>query len=158
MKALAGAVGNALQSLNDISRTVTDRRQLQDEGNVRKIPRAECARLLATGTVGRLAYLARAGVPDIVPVNYVWHEGSVYIRSGPGPKLQAAVRRECVAFEVDAIDEHDHSAWSVVVTGRIYEVRPVELFGELSPEPWAQGPRRHLLRLDASRVDGRLLG
>jgi hypothetical protein len=153
-----GALGNALQSLTELSGAVTDRRRLQESGNLHAISRDECVRLLATGTIGRLAYIARAGVPDIVPVNYVWHDDSVFLRSGPGPKAQAAVRRENVAFEVDAIDEQDHTAWSVVVSGRLHEVHPTELFGELGPEPWAEGPRRHLLRLDAKRIDGRRLG
>jgi hypothetical protein len=153
-----GAVGNALQSLTELSGAVTDRRRLQESGNLHSIPREECVGLLATGTIGRLAYIARAGVPDIVPVNYVWHDGSVFIRSGPGPKAQAAVRRENVAFEVDAIDEQQHTAWSVVVTGRLREVHPTEPLGAVGPEPWAEGPRRHLLRLDTKRIDGRRLG
>ena len=76
--------------------------------------------------------------------------------SGPGPKLQAAQRGELVAFEVDEIDVHHRSARSVVVTGRATVEAPRA--EEPEPEPWASGPRRHLIRITATRVDGRRIG
>ena len=117
---------------------------------------AECLELLASRTVGRLAYVARAGTPDIVPVNYRYVDGRVVIRSAPGPKLQAAERRERVALEVDELDEETRSGWSVVVHGRATVLRPEHEPPE-GAVPWAPGPRRHVLQVVPERVTGRRL-
>lgn len=45
--------------------------------------------------------------------------GDVLVRSGSGPKLQAAERQELVALEVDDLDEADRSGWSLVDGRRI---------------------------------------
>jgi nitroimidazol reductase NimA-like FMN-containing flavoprotein (pyridoxamine 5'-phosphate oxidase superfamily) len=118
--------------------------------------REEAVELLAANTVGRFAYVARHGAPDVVPVNYAWSDGAILIRSGPGPKLQAAQRGECVAFEVDELDVDRRTGRSVVVSGRACVV--VRHPGEDDPDPWADGPRRHLIRIVPSRVDGRRIG
>jgi hypothetical protein len=44
-------------------------------------------------------------------------DGDLLLRSGPGPKLQAAERREVVAFEVDDLADDGTSGWSVLVVG-----------------------------------------
>src|SRR3954470_2592267 len=73
-----GALGNALRSVEEISRAVDDRRHAQerltdphDKGDLALLDSATCFELMASRSVGRLAYVARAGVPDVVPVNYV---------------------------------------------------------------------------------------
>ena len=154
------AVDNARRSLDDLQRTVAERKTIAPaeggpHGTVAALPREECELLLAEGCVGRLAYVARSGVPDIVPVNYLWHDGTLLIRSGPGPKLQAADRRELVAFEVDLVDEESWTGWSVVVAGRLERVPPEEVGRLPLPQPWSNGHRRHVIRVQASRVSGR---
>lgn len=156
------ALDNARRSLETVSRSVDERRLLQASlpaasvpGDLGAVDRDECLALLSTSSTGRLAYVARAGVPDIVPVNYSLSGDHVLIRTGSGPKLQAAQRRETVAFEVDQIDEADHSGWSVVVAGRLRVVEPNEPLE--GPVPWATGPRRHLLLLETTRITGRRL-
>ena len=155
---------NARSSLETITASVRDRRQLLGQlqgpsapGDVLGLSERECRELLATRTVGRLAYLARAGIPDIVPVNYVLQAEAVLVRSGPGPKLQAAERRDVVAFEVDAIDESTRTGWSVVVVGRAEPVPSGEASAMTLPLPWANGPRRHTLRIRPQRITGRQL-
>ena len=159
-----GALDNARRSFEEITRSVEDRRRLQDgmaepheAGDLGILGRDECLRLLSVGSVGRLAYIARAGIPDIVPVNYVFADDQLLIRSGSGPKLQAAERNDTVAFEVDDVDEGTRSGWSVVVTGRLSVVRATEPVSGSLPQPWATGPRRHLMRLQLGRVSGRRL-
>ena len=159
-----GALDNARRSFEEISRSVDDRRHLQKDllqpqgpGDLGSLTRADCLELLGTQVIGRLAYVARAGVPDIVPVNYVLSDGQILIRSGSGPKLQAAERKDTVAFEVDALDEASRSAWSVVVSGQLSLISPAESVSGALPEPWATGPRRHLMRLQLGRVTGRRL-
>ena len=108
--------------------------------------------------MGRIAYVARAGLPDIVPVNYVLDGEDVLVRSGPGPKLQAAERGDMVAFQVDDIDEGQHTGWSVVVVGRARRLSAAEQNRvERVPKPWAVGPRSHLVRITPTRITGRRL-
>lgn len=153
-----GAVENARHALDEVRRAVAERAELQQAGHraVAALAPGEAIDLLARRTVGRFAYVARAGVPDVVPVNYVWSGDAVLIRTGPGPKLQAAQRGEVVAFEVDDLDHDLRTGASVVVVGRA-SVVPLARDGH-DPEPWASGPRRHLVRIVPTRIDGRRIG
>ena len=160
-----GALDNARSAGDLITQAVADRRALAPSdgdaapahGDLALLDEEECLRLLAGRTVGRLAYVARAGTPDIAPVNYVLHGRDVLVRSGPGPKLQAAERREVVAFEVDDLDDDAQTGWSVVVVGRSRRLEPHELQGVALPEPWSTGPRRHVVAIRPSRLSGRRL-
>jgi uncharacterized protein len=129
-------------------------------GALAALSEQRCLELLGTRAVGRLAYVARTGVPDIAPVNYRMDGRDVLLRSAPGPKLQAAERGEVVAFEVDDVDEQSATGWSVVVVGRAEVVpeddaaRLLESPGE-APTPWANGTRRHVVRIRPKRISGR---
>lgn len=161
-----GALANARGATMMLALAVADRMALTDSldadddesGALHGMSRAECYDLLRAGCVGRLAYVARPGVPDIVPVNYALDGDDVLVRSGPGPKLQAAERREIVAIEVDAIDETTRTGRSVVVVGRAQRVSVTdELRWHETTDPWAAGPRRHVMRIHPDRVTGRRL-
>lgn len=163
-----GALANASEAAAGLWLAVADRLLLTGEleadgdgpGELHALHRSECYDVLRAGTIGRLAYVARAGTPDIVPVNYLVHGDDLLIRSGPGPKLQAAERGELVAFEVDDIDAVRRTGRSVVVLGRASKLRPDEqqqVEDETAQAPWAQGPRRHVIRVRPSRVTGRRL-
>ncbi|WP_405372847.1 MULTISPECIES: pyridoxamine 5'-phosphate oxidase family protein [unclassified Microbacterium] len=75
----------------------------------------ECWSLIEAGSVGRLAVIGVDGMPDIFPVNYTVHDGSVYIRSAPGSKLLATTVHPVGAFEIDGEDRESY--WSVVIRG-----------------------------------------
>jgi nitroimidazol reductase NimA-like FMN-containing flavoprotein (pyridoxamine 5'-phosphate oxidase superfamily) len=164
-----GALCNAREAMLTLTAAVTDRLTLTDRlaevgqagpGVLCSVTPEECYELLSDCVVGRLAYVARAGVPDIVPVNYVLDGRDILIRSGPGPKLQAAERRDVVAFEVDDIDVASRSGLSVVVVGRARRMSPDDrrrLDSPLDPTPWALGPRHELIRIQPTRVTGRRL-
>lgn len=147
------AIANAAASLSRITQSRDDRRRGQSATPA--LDRGTCLRLLSFCEVGRLAYVARAGMPDIVPVNYRLDGESILFRTASGPKLQAAERRDHVAFEVDVTDPDDETAWSVVVHGRA-SVVPVTAVGVL-PHAWAPGPHRHLVRICPTRITGRSL-
>lgn len=149
------AVENARHALEDVRRAIAERAELHGTARHGVVPMCESdiLDLLERQSVGRLAYIARAGVPDVVPVNYTWTRGEILIRSGPGPKLQAAQRGETVAFEVDELDVEQRTGCSVVVVGRASVVARV-LDGRL-PQPWTDGPRRHLIRISPDRIEGR---
>lgn len=121
------------------------------------ITEAECWRLLAEHTVGRLA-VSIANRPDIFPVNYVLDDGSVVIRTAPGLKLAAASLGVGVAFEVDAFDEAAHVGWSVVVQGAAKELSDDAertRAEDLGIEPWAAGSKSRYLRVIPEQVTGR---
>jgi hypothetical protein len=149
-----------------ITQQVEDRRRLAPldapagPGTLSRLPREECLALLASLRVGRLAYVARPGVPDVVPVNYRLHEGDVLVRTGIGPKLQAAERGEVMTLEVDALDAEGHTGWSVVAAGASRRLTPAQVHalpeGAL-PRTWVLGPRSAVLRIRLSRVEGRRL-
>ena len=158
------AVDNARAAGEVLTTAVGERKELAphegtdlEHGVLGALDEAECLRLLASRSVGRFAYVARAGTPDIAPVNYVVVDRDVLVRSGPGPKLQAAERRETVAFEVDEVDEATHTGWSVVVVGRARVLREDERAGLDVPDPWSSGPRRHVVRITPTRITGRRL-
>ena len=163
------AVDNARNALSALGQQVLDRQALAPQepgappasGELAALTREECLELLRSQQLGRLAYIARAGAPDIAPVNYVVAGSDVLLRSGPGPKLQAAERRELVALEVDELDESTCAGWSVVLVGpaqrlSLAQVRAIPE-GEL-PRPWANGPRHSVVRIRPTRITGRRLG
>lgn len=124
------------------------------------LDRAECLRLLATDSVGRLAVSIDA-LPAILPVNYALLDGDVVLRTGAGGKYDAAVRGAVVAFEVDTIDRLDRTGWSVLVTGVASVVTDPDdraHAADLLRDIWAPGPRDEFVRIPTVLVSGRRLG
>ncbi|MCW2680702.1 MAG: hypothetical protein JWM62_2103 [Frankiales bacterium] len=161
-----GAIGNARAAATAIAEQVEDRRRLAPieapagAGTLSRMGRAECLELLASRRAGRLAYIARAGVPDVVPVNYLLHGEDVLVRTGVGPKLQAAERGEVMTLEADDLDEEAQAGWSVVVSGPAHRLSAAEvraLADDALPRTWAGGPRFAVLRIRTKRVEGRRL-
>ncbi|WP_087131688.1 pyridoxamine 5'-phosphate oxidase family protein [Microbacterium esteraromaticum] len=86
-----------------------------EASGVETLTMKECWRLIRAGSLGRLAITGRDGAPDIYPLNYKVHGGSIYFRSAPGSKLAAIVTHPVAALEIDGKDAGFH--WSVVVRG-----------------------------------------
>ena len=120
----------------------------------------ECLRLLATQEVGRLAVIEGGYGPLIVPVNYVVDGGAVVFVTDSGTKLRGATRSP-VAFEVDHLDPHTRSGWSVVLRGLAHELggkdRDVlrDRLTAVSFHPWVPGDKPYLVRIAATTVTGR---
>lgn len=161
-----GAVANARTAAAAISEQVTDRTRLDPDaaddapGALSRLSVAECRELLASRQVGRLAYIARPGVPDVVPVNYALHGDDVLVRSGVGPKLQAAERGDVIVLQVDDVDETAHTGWSVVAAGPAQRLSPARVRAlppDTLPAAWANGPRHSVIRIRPTRVEGRRL-
>ncbi len=164
-RALGAALDNARTSSAALSQQVRLREALapaddDEPGSLVRLDRATCLELLASRRTGRLAYVARAGVPDVVPVNLALDGDRLLVRSGPGPKLQAAERREVLAVEVDDVDEDRRTGWSVVVAGRARRLHTTEaarIPDDVLPDVWARGPRSSVIAIELTRVDGRRL-
>ncbi|MPZ74252.1 MAG: pyridoxamine 5'-phosphate oxidase family protein [Nitriliruptorales bacterium] len=119
----------------------------------------ECLRLLTSHVprVGRIAFVPD-GRPVILPVNYLFHEGSVVFRSDPGSKMAAASACEHVAFEVDAIDPTWEEGWSVLVQGRgeqVTDPEELEHLEALPLRPWAPGAKAAYVRISSTQISGR---
>ena len=69
------------------------------------------------GTYSRPGWFGAPQGPQILPVTYQCRNGDVIFRTSPFGILSGLVRRTSVAFEIDGIDERDHSGWSVLMLG-----------------------------------------
>ena len=116
-----------------------------------ELAQEECWQLLEGAALGRVA-LVRAGLPSIVPVNICAVDGAVWVRTGPGALLDAALAGEVLSVEADEVDRQWHHGWSVLVTGR------AEVAADRDDVPvsaWARADADHLVRIDAELVTGR---
>ncbi len=109
--------------------------------------------------LGRVAF-AEDGDPDwpvVLPVNYHYDGTAVYFRTFEGSKLFAALRRQRVAFEIDAIDGDWRLGWSVMVIGTLDVVRDPEIVDAVADtlESWATDETDSLVRLSIAQLSGR---
>ena len=120
----------------------------------------ECRLLLRSVPVGRLVFTEDT-VPVAHPVNFVMVGDDVIITTGPGQKLDAARRRDVVAFQADEIDTGTRTGWSVLVIGEASVVHDIDrLISLLDPavRPWPpRGRDRHVIQVAGERIEGRRL-
>ena len=70
----------------------------------------QCWMMLRSCEVGRIA-MSTADHPDIFPVNFVVHHGSIVFRIAEDTRLAEAALGRLVAFEVDGYDIVSNEAW-----------------------------------------------
>lgn len=132
---------------------------LVDEG-LELLSDDDALRLAATRPIGRVAVTVGA-LPAVFPVNFTIAGRDIYFRTAHGTKLDAALHRAVVAFEVDDFDPVTHEGWSVLVVGMAADVTDDEraMFdGRRAPvRPWARGERDRLVRVSGDIVTGRRL-
>lgn len=121
----------------------------------------ECLALLTDHHFGRMAFLAD-GWPMILPVNYVFVEPSIVVRTGPGAKLEE-VPLTMVAFEIDDADPDGAWGWSVLAQGPAFDISDsLDEYSDglrhLPVQPQAPGHRPSWLKIAARRVSGRRFG
>jgi nitroimidazol reductase NimA-like FMN-containing flavoprotein (pyridoxamine 5'-phosphate oxidase superfamily) len=121
----------------------------------------ECGRLLASHHFGRIAF-AHEGWPAVLPVNYVFDEPNVVIRTGTGAKSMS-VPQTAVALEIDDADPAGSWGWSVLVQGPGFDVTDdgdtwSERLRALPLQPWAPGEKPRWLKISAVRISGRRFG
>jgi nitroimidazol reductase NimA-like FMN-containing flavoprotein (pyridoxamine 5'-phosphate oxidase superfamily) len=124
--------------------------------SARRLTTAECWGLMEVEEVGRLAVTRRDGAPDIFPVNYVVHEGAVYVRSAPDAKVVSLDARPAAAFEIDGRDED--GVWSVVVRGhaaRTVDAVEIERSGITRVVTASPRYKAHVLKLSVDTITGR---
>jgi uncharacterized protein len=122
---------------------------------------SECLELLKTHHFGRVAFVEKAdGPPVIMPLNYLMHAEAVVVRTDPRSKLGGALRNAPVSFEIDGIDQHQRTGWSVIVSGWAQEIVDPKELEELQQTPllpWAPGDRSQYVRIKPELVTGRCI-
>jgi nitroimidazol reductase NimA-like FMN-containing flavoprotein (pyridoxamine 5'-phosphate oxidase superfamily) len=141
---------------------MVEERFIDDEstGEFRAISPARCEELLQSQSVGRVAWQAADG-PQILPVTYAWHEGTIIFRTSPYGVLSELIRPTEVALEIDEIDQNNHRGWSVVVQGRAQGVAEPDQLARMwtvgSVVPWASGIRNVFIQVTPHKVTGRVV-
>lgn len=115
---------------------------------------AECRRKLGEGGVARIAIQGPVA-PEMRPVNFALVDDThLVIRTGDGAILKAAQRGEGAGFEIDEIDRLEHTGWSVVVVGKLFEIPTDDEHLALPLRPWASGRKDRFVGLSLDRVSG----
>lgn len=123
---------------------------------VERLSTAESWRLLETASLGRLAIDRDDGAPDLVPLNYRVHSGTLVMRTAPGGKLRSIATHPAVAFEVDG--ENEVHRWSVVIRGvaqRMSVDSEIEESGVLDLVSASPTPKHDFIRVTPNSVTGR---
>ena len=132
----------------------------ESPGEFRAISPARCEELLQSQSVGRVAWQAADG-PQILPVTYAWHEGTIIFRTSPYGVLSELIRPTEVALEIDEIDQNNHRGWSVVVQGRAQGVAEPDQLARMwtagGVVPWASGIRNVFIQVTPHKVSGRVV-
>ena len=140
----------------------TGRRDSDDrsERHFEALGREQCLDLLESNHLGRVAWQA-ADLPQILPVTYATHQGSVYFRTTPDGILSELAQPTRVALEVDELDQQTRSGWSIVLHGRTSAVSEPDALADLwaadSLVPWAGGNRTLFICIRPDRVSGRVV-
>jgi nitroimidazol reductase NimA-like FMN-containing flavoprotein (pyridoxamine 5'-phosphate oxidase superfamily) len=82
---------------------------------------SEARNLIADGRIGRLGCVDN-GEPYVVPVNYVFADGSIFSHSLPGRKIDMLRAHPRACLQVDEI-ENDFKWRSVIAYGNFEEIR-----------------------------------
>ena len=128
-------------------------------GKIIELDRAESLELLTAKKVGRIGFLAEQG-PVILPMNYVFADNHIIVRTVAFGVLARSAIDQKVAFEVDDVDDFLESGWSVLVTGAgtlLSDDQLQQLKSAASPDPWAEGPRTLFFSIACDQVSGRRL-
>lgn len=121
----------------------------------------QCLSRLAQVPVGRLAFHLD-GELAILPVVHTLDGVDVCFRTAGDSKLQVAIDRDVVAFEVDWFDAATHKGWSVLVQGTamlVEDEADVRRLDSVARMPWVpshEGPSTWV-RVRTQSITGREL-
>lgn len=118
----------------------------------------ECWSLLRCTETGRVAFADENRI-QVLPVNYVVRDGSIFFRTSAYGAIGAGLRDGTASFQIDQFDDFLQAGWSVLVSGNARPVEDTEMLTELwgpeRPEPWADGVRSLFIQIRPDRVTGR---
>jgi uncharacterized protein len=126
-------------------------------GELTRLDREECLRLLASVPVGRLIFTVNA-LPTVRPMNFVLVDGLIVMRAAAHSAVVRKAADSVVAFEADELDAVACSGWSVVVTGRAELVSDAEMvarYRAVPLVPCAPGVRDQFVTVTTEIAEGR---
>jgi uncharacterized protein len=126
-------------------------------GEISRLSREECLRLLASVPVGRLIFTANA-LPTARLMNFAVVDGVILLRVAAESAIARKATDGVVAFEADELDTAAGSGWSVVVTGRaelVTDPAAVARYRAVPLVPWAPGVRDQFVTVTTEMVEGR---
>ena len=120
------------------------------------LDRDECLALLATMSIGRVAYAVHGGA-RIEVVNYVRDGDGAVLRMAVGSKSIAIGRGTHLALEIDRLDEATGTGWSVTIAGPATWVEDEAETARLASvlRCWAPGDRPYFAKIHPAHVFGR---
>lgn len=126
---------------------------------IRTLSENECLSLLSTTTVGRVAFSSVEG-PELVPVNFVLIDRTIYFRTLPDGFLSQLSRgNDGVAFGIDFHDDTSLEGWNVTIKGPASQVEDRAtinlVLGHSQLRPWAGGVRPLMIRIEIRSISGR---
>lgn len=129
----------------------------RDRNGLEILDRGTCLELLATATIGRLAYVA-GSTARVIPMNVALDGDDVLFRLSTGNALAAIESGQLVTIEVDDFDGDACCGWSVTVTGVAVEI-PAALADQPAARchSWLRGRIGRVFRLPTDHVEGRRL-
>jgi nitroimidazol reductase NimA-like FMN-containing flavoprotein (pyridoxamine 5'-phosphate oxidase superfamily) len=119
----------------------------------------ECLARLGQTPVGRLAF-ELDGEIAVLPVTHLLDGVDVCFRTAGDSKIQAAVDRDRVSYEVDGFDAHSRTGWSVLVHGTALVVADDDEIRKLnasSSRPWVPDVGLTWIRVRSQAITGREL-
>ncbi len=121
----------------------------------------DCLTRLGESPLGRVAF-PLDGEIVVLPVNHTLDGTDVCFRTLGDSKIQAAIDKERVAFQVDAYDVRARSGWSVLVQGTaviVDDADDVHRLEERARRPWVPGDPGAMtwIRVRSQSITGRAL-
>ena len=125
--------------------------------HLKDMTEAECVEHLAGNQVGRVAFSDQRG-PVVLPVNYMWGQGTVLFQTSPDSPLAKHMESAYVSFEIDDYVEYSQSGWSVLIRGDATHVGEGGLpHTERRTIAWPEGRRVAHIRITPHEITGRWL-
>jgi nitroimidazol reductase NimA-like FMN-containing flavoprotein (pyridoxamine 5'-phosphate oxidase superfamily) len=112
---------------------------------------------MAARKVGRIGFLAEDG-PVVLPMNYVLSGDHIMVRTVVFRVVAQKCDRPVGRLRVDDVDDFLEAGWSVLVRGActlLSEDQLEQLKFNVSPQPWAEGPRTLVFGIACEEVSGR---
>jgi uncharacterized protein len=129
----------------------------RDRHGLEVLAHGECLELLSSQVIGRVG-LCEAGLPTVLPVNYVVDGDNVLVCTGTGSLLRSAAARSAVVLEVDGVDKSAGVMWSVLVRGVATEVTEPDALDHPDARGlacWGRPAPSRLIRVRGYEITGR---
>ncbi|UDY24845.1 pyridoxamine 5'-phosphate oxidase family protein [Nocardioides sp. Kera G14] len=123
-----------------------------------EIDESECWDLLKSHSVSRVAWAGSDG-PVVLPLNYVVHDGALWLRTSAHSTLSQEVDDAPVAILVDEFDAETQVGWSVQVRGTAQmHYKEESVPDEVQKlRTWAAGARPLWISVTPTALNGRRL-